>query len=98
MATEDWVKGAVVGGLIGMVLGILYAPKSGKETRAEIAKTAEELTEKAKQQFEQACVKLDELACSSKESLGKNRETLKKAITAGVEAFKGEKSSELLQA
>lgn len=90
MATEDWVKGAVVGGLIGMVLGILCAPKSGKETRAEIAKTADELTEKARQQFEQACVKLDEPACSSKESLGKNKETLEQAITAGVVVLKGE--------
>jgi gas vesicle protein len=92
MATEDYVKGALVGGLIGLALGILYAPKSGKETREEIAKTAEELREKAKQQFDHASAKLNELAYGSKEYLGKNGETLKKAINAGVAAFKGERS------
>jgi gas vesicle protein len=31
MAAKDWVKGLVVGGLIGAALGILYAPKRGEE-------------------------------------------------------------------
>ncbi|PKN88782.1 MAG: hypothetical protein CVU51_03430 [Deltaproteobacteria bacterium HGW-Deltaproteobacteria-1] len=35
MAEKDWdlVKGVVIGGLIGAAIGILFAPKSGKETR-----------------------------------------------------------------
>ena len=34
---SDFIKGLFIGGLMGAVLGILYAPKSGKETREDIA-------------------------------------------------------------
>lgn len=40
----------VAGGLIGATLAILYAPKSGKETR-------EELVKKAKDQFDEVSQK-----------------------------------------
>ena len=35
---SDLLKGLFIGGFIGVVLGILYAPKSGKETREDIAR------------------------------------------------------------
>lgn len=54
---EDFLKGLIVGGLIGAVVGILYAPKSGKETREEIVKKAEELTAKTKAEYESALEK-----------------------------------------
>jgi gas vesicle protein len=40
--------GVVVGAAIGAALGILYAPKSGKETRAQIKDKASEVIEKTK--------------------------------------------------
>jgi len=45
-------KGLFIGGLIGAVIGILYAPKSGKETREELARQADEIITKAKEDFE----------------------------------------------
>jgi gas vesicle protein len=48
MAADDCIKGLLVGGLIGAVLGILYAPRSGRETREDILNSTEELLEKAK--------------------------------------------------
>ncbi|MEK6654015.1 MAG: YtxH domain-containing protein [Thermodesulfobacteriota bacterium] len=48
MAADDCVKGLIIGGLIGAALGILYAPKSGKETREEISHSAEELLKENK--------------------------------------------------
>ena len=38
----------LVGGLIGAGLGLLFAPKSGSETRKELKKKLDELVEKAK--------------------------------------------------
>ena len=67
MAAADCFKGLIVGGLIGAALGILYAPKSGKETRETICNSAEELLEKAKEQYEEACKKLESVASCRKE-------------------------------
>jgi gas vesicle protein len=46
----DVCKGLAVGGIIGIVTGVLCAPKSGKETREEIRKRAEELSMKTKEE------------------------------------------------
>ncbi|HAJ26923.1 MAG TPA: hypothetical protein DCG53_06705 [Syntrophus sp. (in: bacteria)] len=52
--TRVYFKGLLVGGLIGAVIGILYAPKSGKETKEEIGRKTDELMAKAKEKYELA--------------------------------------------
>jgi gas vesicle protein len=54
---EDFFKGLIIGGVIGAVVGILYAPKRGKETQEDIIKKAEELTAKTKAGYESALEK-----------------------------------------
>jgi gas vesicle protein len=119
----DLLKGLIIGGLIGAVLGILYAPKSGKETREDIANKADELLTKAKEEYEktvekskavyEAAVerlkevevsakekveeiegKVSEFAQQSAETVAENKNRLKKAIDAGVEAYRKEKNKE----
>ena len=118
----ELIKGLLIGGVAGVILGILYAPKSGKETREEIGRKTEELIararkdyemalERSKKTYESAIKRLRELECAAKEKVehveeevgeiveqgkevlqnGKSR--LKRAIDAGVEAFKEEKAS-----
>jgi gas vesicle protein len=116
----EFIKGLLFGGLVGAVIGILYAPKSGKETREEIGRKTEELIAKAKEEYELALEKskkayeatvkhLQQMESSAKEKVGemeekvgelaeRGKETLqdtkgrlKKAIDAGVDAFKEEK-------
>ena len=78
--SSDFLKGLLLGGLFGAIAGILYAPKSGEETREDIGRKAEEIMAKA-----------NELTERGKESFQNNKGRLKKAIDAGIEAFKEEK-------
>lgn len=50
----DLLFGLLIGGLAGVVAGILFAPKSGKETREDLAKGAEALLAKAKEEYDRA--------------------------------------------
>ena len=50
---EDFIKGLLIGGLIGAAVSILYAPQSGKETREDICRKSEELLAKAKEEYQQ---------------------------------------------
>ena len=115
----DLLKGLFIGGLIGVVLGVLYAPKSGKETREDIARTTEDLLSKGKEEYEKAVEKsktvyetavkhLKGLEISAKEKVEEvedkvnefvhqgaeviagNKNRLRKAIDAGVEAYREE--------
>jgi len=40
-------KAGIFGTILGGILGILFAPKPGKETRAELKEKAEDIKEKA---------------------------------------------------
>lgn len=117
----DLLKGLIIGGLIGAVIGILYAPKSGRETREDIANKADELLAKAREEYEKAVEKskaayevamqrlkevevsakerveeiegkVSEFAQQSAETINENKNRLKKAIDAGVEAYREEKN------
>ena len=46
MTMESFLKGLLVGSLAGLAAGILYAPKSGKETRQQIVDSADKMRKK----------------------------------------------------
>ena len=118
----DFVSGFLIGGIAGVIVALLYAPKSGKETRAELGKRAEDLIatarddyekalERSKKTYESAIKRLQDLESAAKakvehleeevseitdqgvEALYEGKSRLKRAINAGVEAFKEEKTS-----
>ncbi|NPU83836.1 MAG: YtxH domain-containing protein [Syntrophaceae bacterium] len=88
MAANDWLKGLLVGGIIGAVLGILYAPKSGKETREDISKSAEELCYKSKEKYEWAIQKIEKLVDEGKDKFATKKGGLKKVIDEDMETIK----------
>jgi gas vesicle protein len=117
--SSDLLKGLIIGGFIGVVLGILYAPKSGKETREDIARTTEDLLSKGKEEYEKAVErsksayeeavkrlkgleisakekveeiesKASEFAHKGADAIAGNKSRLKKAIDAGVDAYREE--------
>ena len=51
------LKGLLIVGLIGVIAGILYAPKSGKETREDISRITDDLMYRAKDEYEEAVEK-----------------------------------------
>jgi len=122
--TNDLLTGVLIGGLIGAALGVLFAPKSGKETREDIARKTDELLFKAKEEYETALEKskylyeaavkkaqgfqslahekvgdveetVTELTEKGKEAFLDNKNRFKKALDAGIDAFKEEKKEEI---
>ena len=70
-----FVLGALIGAIGGAVAGILFAPKSGKETRKIIGDKAKEYAEDGKELIEKgtnmAKEKIKETADSVSEKMGK---------------------------
>jgi gas vesicle protein len=93
----------VAGAGIGAVLGLLFAPKSGRETREMIARGANEgrdfLTSKVtegKQYIEDSKRKVTDDFTSfldrSKEAVQRQKEQLTAAFEAGKQAYREEKN------
>ena len=92
----------IAGAGIGAVLGLLFAPKSGRETRELLARTANEsrdfLTNKVtegRQYFEEGKRKVTDDFSSfldrSKEAVQRQKEQLTAAFEAGKNAYREEK-------
>ena len=99
----DLLKGLIIGGLIGAVLGIFYAPKSGKEMREELAGKTDELLSKAKEEYEKAVEKnriisetavkrLEELESSAKEKVEEVESKVNKFAHQGAKTVQSNKN------
>lgn len=97
------LKGLIIGGLIGAVLGILYAPKSGKKMREELAGKTDELLSKAREEYEKAVEKsriisetavrrLEESESSAKEKVEEVESKVNKFAHQGAKTVQGNKN------
>ena len=59
-SAKDKGIGAAIGLAVGAVAGVLLSPKSGQETRENLAASAKDLSEKAKDVLERAKEKVEE--------------------------------------
>lgn len=82
----------LVGIGIGAVLGILFAPKSGEDTREFLGKRADEGREYAQRKARELRERADELLNHSDEVVKNSKEKLSAALDAGKEAYQREKS------
>ena len=92
MNAELFIKGLIIGGAAGVAAGILFAPKSGKETRDQIYNSSQDLLNKAGTQYEGARHKVTDLSEDTKASYHEGKDRLKKAVQAGINTYKDAKA------
>jgi gas vesicle protein len=70
-SAEGFGIGLLVGAAIGVAVGILYAPHSGKVTRALVDEKVHEAERKAEKIIREAKDKAEDIAKEAKSKLGK---------------------------
>jgi gas vesicle protein len=81
--------GAFLAGLgVGIAVGMLFAPKTGDETREIIKTKAGEGKEYLKQRSTEIRDQASELIEKGKEALGRQKETIADAMDAGRQAYR----------
>lgn len=88
----------LLGGLTGAALAILYAPRSGRETRELLGEKLKEGADRGREFRERVTTKGREMADEAAEYLNKGKETAERrrdrltaAIEAGRQAYREEK-------
>jgi gas vesicle protein len=78
----SFLMGFIVGGVVGVVAGLLLAPKPGSETRADLADYGEVVRERA-----------EEVAAQVRERVGPAVESVREAVGPVIEQMAGAGSS-----
>lgn len=99
-SAKRFAIGTVIAAAAGYVAGILTAPKSGKETRADIKNAAERGMAEAEKQLKKLHTELSDLLKEARskaaEFKGKAHEDIEKAMSSAMAAK--EKAREILSA
>ncbi len=85
------VGGFLLGAAVGTVTGLLVAPKTGRETRRVLKKSANALPELAEDLSSNVQVQADRLSNSAVKNWEGTLERLRRAIAAGTEAGQQER-------
>ncbi len=86
MSTENsgFIKGFLLGGAMGVIAGLLFAPKSGHDFREDLKDESDDIIDKAKSELDKVRDELSDL----KERITKNMEKRKQpGQTAEERAF-----------
>jgi gas vesicle protein len=90
--TGSKVSYFLVGLGIGALVGILFAPKSGEETREFLAQKAEEGKEYAQKKARELRERAEDLVDHGKHVAMRQKESISAAVDAGRDAYQREKS------
>lgn len=89
--TGLFIGGLLVGAVVGAVTGILAAPRSGRETRQFLRKSADALPELAEDLSTSVQLQADRLSESALRNWDGTLHRLREAISAGLEASQRER-------
>ena len=81
----------LVGMGVGALIGILFAPKSGEETREYLSQKAEEGREYAQRKARELRERAEDLVERGKQVAQKQKDSIAAAVDAGREAYAREK-------
>jgi len=90
--TGSKVSYFLVGLGVGTLLGILFAPKSGDETRQFLADKADEGRDYAQRKARELRERADDLVERSRDAINRQKEQVASAVDAGRTAYEKEKS------
>lgn len=93
MSKGKFVLGALIGAVAGVVAGVLTAPKSGKETRADLKLKAEELKGQADTTATQAKAKADAVVTDALSRADEMKRRTENAVEGAKEGFNKKPSS-----
>ncbi len=82
----------LVGLGIGALVGILFAPKSGEETREYLSLKADEGREYAQRKARELRERAEDIVERSKQAASRQKESLSAAVDAGRDAYQREKA------
>jgi gas vesicle protein len=77
----------LVGALVGAGVGMLLAPKSGKDTREQIRGIAEELKETTEGYYERVRKTVVSALENGQELLDEKKDLVKSAVQAGIDTY-----------
>lgn len=77
---------------IGALVGVLFAPTSGEETREYLGRRAQEGRDFAQQKARELRDQADDLVQRGKQAAQQGKESVAAAVEAGREAYQREKS------
>jgi gas vesicle protein len=86
----------LVGLGVGSLIGILFAPQSGEETREYIAKKAREGNQLARKQVRELRGRAEDAVERGKETIAQTKEQIATAIDVGWVTYNHEKSKALV--
>jgi len=87
MDTED-LASFLLGVGVGVGLGLLFAPKSGEETRELLKGKADEGKEYLKKRGSEFRDSASDIIERGKEAIGRQKDTLAEAVEAGKQAYR----------
>lgn len=102
--SSNFIGGVLFGGLAGFVVGILIAPKTGREMRKQIAETSDDIYHQANEQIsdlkDKAEVALGDMQVKSQDILRKASDTVvgtKETLKSRLEEIGGQGSRALVE-
>ena len=102
--TKSFFFSFLVGGAIGSIIALLYAPKSGKHLRNDIVKKTNEMIEEgrkktsktwngAKEKVESTIENANDYLNEGMEKVARKSEKVKNALKSGIKAYSDERNS-----